>query len=382
LAHGVEGVISMQGQSKTARVKVGPNLFQRGERFYLIANVQGRQVCEALKAKDKTSAKVERDRRMAELRTTGLAAVGDRSVTFEQLGQKFLDHEAGPSARLSERTRELRRVTLTKHVYPVLGKTRAVEITSAHVRVLIDKLNRKGLSGSHVRGIVASVSCVLDHGARTNVVHRNVVRDLTRGDLPSAKRQTEPRYLTKDQVEALIARLSVEFAPIAACCFYGGLRISEVLALTWRDVDFDGSRISVRAGKTAASVADVPLLRRLATLLRAHRERQGRQGFARISPEARVFTTCTGRPQSRRNALRAVNVASEHVGLRKDGQERVGCHDLRHSLAANAFALGLSPVEVSKLLRHANPQVTMTVYAGLAGDHVETLSTKLAGMGG
>ena len=55
---------------------------------------------------------------------------------------------------------------------------------------------------------------------------------------------------------------------------------------------------------------------------------------------------------------------------------------LRHSLAANAFALGLSPVEVSKLLRHANPQVTLTVYAGLAGDHVEVLGKKLAALGG
>jgi hypothetical protein len=49
-------------------------------------------------------------------------------------------------------------------------------------------------------------------------------------------------------------------------------------------------------------------------------------------------------------------------------------------LAANAFALGLSPVEVSKLLRHANPQVTLTVYAGLAGDHVELLGEKLAAL--
>jgi len=39
----------------------------------------------------------------------------------------------------------------------------------------------------------------------------------------------------------------------------------------------------------------------------------------------------------------------------------VGCHDLRHSLAANALALGLAPTEVARLLRHANPAITLAV---------------------
>jgi len=372
----------VQPESSTPkRVKVGPNLFQRGDRFYFIGNVQGKQVCESLRASNKSEAIKARDRRKSELNEGGLASVGDRSLTFEKLAEQFIAHERGPSARLSGRTCDLREALLKKHVTPVLGKTKACDITAPQLRVLIDKLNRKKLSGSSVRGIIASVSCVLDYGVRSGVVPRNIVRDLVRGDLPSAKRQTEPRYLELAEVEKLLAKLGDEFEPIAACAFWGGLRISEILSLRWRDIDFDGNRISVRAGKTKASVADVPLLPRLATELRAHRERQGRLGFARIAQDALVFQTATGRPQSRRNALRAINVASERAGLVGDGQEHVGCHDLRHSLAANAFALGLSPVEVSKLLRHANPQVTLTVYAGLAGDHVEALSAKLAGMG-
>jgi integrase len=372
----------VQTDSPTRRVRVGDNLFQRGDRFYFIGNVQGRQVCEPLKARNKTEALKARDAVKAKLNDPSLSIVGDRSPSFAKLAEQFIAHERSPSARLSARTCELRNSLLQKHVTPVLGGAKAVEITAPHMRMLIDKLNRKGLSGSSVRGIVASVSCVLDYGVRSGVVPRNVVRNLVRGDLPSAKRKTEPRYLTPAEVEKLLAELGDEFAPIAACCFYAGLRISEVLALTWRDVAFEGSRISVRAGKTAASIADVPLLPHLATTLRTHRERQGRLGFTRIVQDALVFVTATGRPQHRRNALRAINVASERAGLVGKDQERVGCHDLRHSLAASAFALGLSPVEVSKLLRHAHPQVTMTVYAGLAGDHVEALTAKLAGFGG
>jgi integrase len=101
-------------------------------------------------------------------------------------------------------------------------------------------------------------------------------------------------------------------------------------------------------------------------------------GFDRVKPDGRIFSTASGKPVARRNVLRAINRASERAGLVADGQEVVGAHDLRHSLAGCAFALGLSPVEVSELLRHANPQVTMTVYAGLTETAVLAAGDKLA----
>src|SRR5581483_991587 len=156
----------------------------------------------------------------------------------------------------------------------------------------------------------------------------------------------------------------------------------EALDLRWSDVDFESGRIAVRASKTEAGVADVPLLPALAHELRAHRERQARHGFDRINAEALIFTTATGQPQNRRNALRAINRAGERAKLQPEGSEPIGPHDLRHSLAANAFALGATLPDVSKLLRHANTQVTASTYAGVAGDHVEQLATKLAGLGG
>jgi integrase len=66
--------------------------------------------------------------------------------------------------------------------------------------------------------------------------------------------------------------------------------------------------------------------------------------------------------------LRAVNNASKLVGLwsEEDGREAVGLHDLRHSAASFYFKQGLKTRDVSRLLRHANGQVTITVYGGLA----------------
>jgi hypothetical protein len=55
----------------------------------------------------------------------------------------------------------------------------------------------------------------------------------------------------------------------------------------------------------------------------------------------------------------------------------------RHSCAAFAFSLGMTPVEVSRLLRHSDPAVTLSVYAGLDDATVANLGEKLAaGLGG
>ena len=154
--------------STAKRIKVGPNLFQKGDRFYLIANVQGRQVCEPLLAANKTEARTARDQRMAELRTTGLAAVGDRTLTFDLLAAKWLEHEEGPSGSRKPSPVELRKTLLREHVSPVLGKSKAVEITAPHLRALIDKLEPSetvGFIGSRrhrIRG-----RCALDCTRRT-----------------------------------------------------------------------------------------------------------------------------------------------------------------------------------------------------------------------
>lgn len=110
-------------------------------------------------------------------------------------------------------------------------------------------------------------------------------------------------------------------------------------------------------------------------------ERQALKGFDRIHTNALVFQTSRGNSPGRRNALRALQVAAENAGLVADGQEPVGLHDLRHSLAANSFALGLTDVEVARLLRHANPKVTLTVYAGLTDKAASKIAEKMTASG-
>ena len=146
------------------------------------------------------------------------------------------------------------------------------------------------------------------------------------------------------------------YRPVAATCAYAGLRISETLGLRWADLDLEEGTMRVERQldddltlrldtKTPASTATVRMLPALVRELRSWRTRQAaselRHGRSRSEL---VFTTMRGRPQSRRNALRAVHTAGDAAGLNPPGVERVGLHDLRHSMVGLGLAGGLSPV--------------------------------------
>jgi integrase len=94
--------------------------------------------------------------------------------------------------------------------------------------------------------------------------------------------------------------------------------------------------------KTEASAAVIPLLPVLQRELREHRGCQAGRSLQWVQPNTLVFTTMRGKPQNRRNVLRAVYAAGDNLGLNGNGAERVGLHDLRHSFVAVAFDRGLT----------------------------------------
>jgi integrase len=183
--------------------------------------------------------------------------------------------------------------------------------------------------------------------------------------------------------------------PVLILALYtlAGLRVSEALGLTWGNLDFDTKEIRVERQlgtggslvptKTTTSAMTVPLLPALERELRAHRSRMAERDLRHVHRDALVFSTTRGKPQSRRNALRAVQHAGDEVGLNGEGRETVGLHDLRHSFVAIALANGATLPEAAMLARHANPRVTLAVYAGLTDQGREVAVGKLlrAGFG-
>ena len=139
-----------------------------------------------------------------------------------------------------------------------------------------------------------------------------------------------------------------------------GCRRNEILTLRWEDVDLDAGEFRLRDAKTGArSVALSPAARKvLATL-------------PRLPHNPWVIT---GRGASRRMA----NLNAQWIVVRKRaGLEDVRIHDLRHSFASRALALGESLTMIGKLLGHRQVQTTAR-YAHLARESVKTSAARVA----
>ena len=136
------------------------------------------------------------------------------------------------------------------------------------------------------------------------------------------------RALTNDEIARAMEHVSDTYAPIITVVAETGLRISEVLGITWGVLDLELEVLSVEGQlgsdgtlrkRTKNKLGRViPISARCAATLRELR-RSMQEGGYRTGPEALVFVTRTGLPQSRRNVLRAWQTALETVGIEGAG---------------------------------------------------------------
>jgi integrase len=182
-----------------------------------------------------------------------------------------------------------------------------------------------------------------------------------------------------------------QYRPLVATALFTGMRISELLGLSWDDVDLDAGTVHVRTQlsrgrpgvpptrvppKTRAAVRDIPLVPQLAETLRV--KRAG-------APEAAVgwvFASQAGTPLGLRNAQRrGLARAATRAGLENGDWPPIRFHDLRHTFASHLIVdLGLDVAQVSRILGHAQITTTLSVYTHLFDDarHAQDLKAKMA----
>ena len=172
-----------------------------------------------------------------------------------------------------------------------------------------------------------------------------------------------PHYWTVEQVHRLLDALAShdrhQARTLSLIMWRTGLRISEALALEWRDVDYRAEvpTLLVRQSK-AGKARTVPLHDELVQLFT--------NWPASHSPRDRVV------PLAMRTALRHIGNGIRWAGLDEEspgtGRRLAGAHSLRHSAARHWLMVGRVPLNVvSSWLGHANVQVTLKIYLPIVG---------------
>jgi integrase len=249
-------------------------------------------------------------------------------------------------------------------------------------------MREQGYAAWTIRGVLVAVSQLSSFAVRRGQLSANPVPRLERGERPRVVRR-EQRILSTDELAALLANALPGYRALLATAALTGLRLSELLGLVWSEVDFEKSFVRVRRQldrggqraqlKSPAAVRDVVLVDSLAQLLHGLRDEAR---AARPVPLDRerdfVFATENGTPRGHRNVeQRGLDKAAERARLipPKDKRKRTDAeaadprtlrfHDLRHLFASMLIAQGADVVFVSRQLGHADPSITLRVYAHL-----------------
>jgi integrase len=310
-------------------------------------------------------------------------ARGDRvapvRIPFAEFADAWLVKQ---QARLRPKTFELYDSYLRLHLKPRLGRRQLQAITVDDVASLIGEMQRgiryaergghfertegKPFAGWTIRGVLVVLGRVLASAARDGLITSNPVRRLEKGERPAVRRRPFPS-LDKAAVGRLIQSAPEKYRALIALSVLTGVRQSEALALLWRDVAVQAGVVRIcrqldRQGnlvepKTLAAVREIPIPPSLGRMLTAEKERAFARGLA--GRDDFVFASETGTPLGHRNIVRrGLNKALETAEL-----PNLTWHDLRHVAASILIAEGASVAYVSRVLGHANPSITLSIYA-------------------
>jgi integrase len=250
-----------------------------------------------------------------------------------------------------------------QHLYRNWLKPRFADKELRHIAPLdLERLKKEMREAGKADATVRHALCLVRQAFNKAVVWR-----LWRGENPCTgvafpiPNNARQRFLTQEEATLLLdalRRRSPQVARIATMSLYAGLRLGEVLALTWGNVDLKNGIIMAQDTKNYESRA-VFITDPIRTVL---------EELSPGSPDELLFKSKTGNPVQWLSKSFAATVSELKLneGI-SDRRERLCFHSLRHTHASWAVMAGVPLYVVGKAIGHRT--LTMTArYSHLAPD--------------
>ena len=251
-------------------------------------------------------------RRVPDLGVLGRERERERVRTVATVAQAWQESRVDVSAG----TAQTYRVALGR-LLPRLGSVPVEEIDAQTVAALVAELHAAGLRKQTIRKTVSVLAMVLDHAG----VSPNPARDRVTVRMPrEERRQVQPP--TADHVEAVVRLLPARYRLPVLVLDATGMRIGELEALTWGDMDEPRGRWRIATSKTGRPRWVTPppsLLERVLALCPRDDRHPDRRVFEGVTSErlrTAITRACTaaGTPAFSPHDLRHRRVSLMHLG--------------------------------------------------------------------
>lgn len=261
---------------------------------------------------------------------------------------------------------------------PKFGKVNMEKIKTSMVNDFLHRQLERGVSNSTVNKYKILLSGIFKLALAENVVSKNPLQ----GSMVIKKVKPQTTYIKKEDMERILSKAKKLFDetvvekrsgsnikclyPVILTAYHTGMRINEILALRWENIDLEKNeikvcenlteakdingkiRLIVGAPKTNDSIRIIKISQTLEKVLRDLG-----------SDEKYVFTSEVGGYIASSNFSRVWRKLLNNLGLR--GQYRF--HDIRHTHATELIGAGYNIKAVSQRLGHADVQTTLNIYA-------------------
>jgi len=283
-------------------------------------------------------------------------------MNMEQLASHYKSNEL---PRKAYATIETYTVVLDAHIVPKWGKQALSTIKGVNVEnwlCLLTRIDGKPASPATKAKIRNIMSALFAHAIRNGWAAHNPIESVR---TPS-KRLREPEILTPEEARALLRELHQRERTMVLLDASTGLRRGELIALRWRDFDFDSGTAFITKSvwrnvegdtKTPASRKPVPVQPMVVEELKAWR-----RSSLYKSEDDYLF------PSVLKNGAQPITpdmILRRHIRpalKRLKIEKRIGWHSFRHGLSNLLRENKVEIKTAQDLLRQANSRTTLDIY--------------------
>lgn len=286
------------------------------------------------------------------------------------------------------------------YIKKYLGNKEIRNIKAIHVQKLFNKMVKDG----YKQNTIKKVRNILNNMFVIAVQNDLIIKNPCSGVIIPKTDVKERRVLTEREQRNFLQFLHdnekwQRYEQLFIIAFGTGLRIGELLALNWTDVDFKENyidvnktlyyckedsqyRFIVQTPKTKTSFRQVPMMKHVATAFKMQKKYQLQhmmllgdkwEPLTDIGLNNLVFTTEWGKPVDRNSINRVIGSIvkaynnqeikiAEREGREPERIEYFSAHTTRHTFATRCFEKNIPPKVVQGYLGHATLAMTMDLY--------------------
>lgn len=298
--------------------------------------------------------------------------------------KEWLDNVVKPSVKM--RTYVRYSEIISKHIIPKLGDKDLSEITPLCLQRYVSELlqygnlkSGEGLSANTVNTIITVVQSSLKSAVNFGELSEFSLKKIKRPKIKDIEIKCFS-LMEQKKIEQEVLQSGKDKLFGIILCLYTGLRIGELLALTWNDIDLAKGVITVSKNcyygkgaddkyrryeeypKTVTSRRIIPIPKQLVPKLKTIKKRSA----------CDYIVSNGAMPISIRSYQRSFSLLLKRLDL-----PQKGFHALRHTFATRAVECGVDVKTLSEILGHKNASITLNRYVHSLMEHKQDMMNKV-----